>query len=68
MSENLLLSPPCSEVHVLQVQDLHFGTPLKLNQIVHYKVGRISTRRDHSNAPKIVFVQPPNPEIVRSEL
>jgi len=57
-----------SEVHVLQAQDLHFGTPLKLNQIVHFKVGRVSTRRDQSNAPKIIFVRPPDPEIVRSEL
>jgi len=57
-----------SEVHVLQAQDLHFRTPLKLNQIVYFKVGRISTRRDQSNAPKIIFVRPPDPEIVRSEL
>ena len=43
-----------SEVHVLQTQDPHFRTPLKLNQIVYFKMGRISTHRDYSNAPKII--------------
>ena len=57
-----------SEVHVLQIQDPHFRTPLKLNQIVYFKVGHISTCRHESNAPKIVAVRPPDPEIVRSEL
>ena len=56
-----------SEVHVLQTQDPHFRKPLKLKQFVYFEVGHISTRRDNSNAPKIIAIRWLNPEIVRSE-
>jgi len=57
-----------SEVCILQPWDPHFLIPSKLNQIISFMVGRISTRRDDYNAPKIIVVRPVDPEILSSEL
>ena len=57
-----------SEVHAQYPQDTHFRSPSKVVQIANFKMGRTSTLRYHYNAPKIVAVDPVDPEIVRSEL
>jgi len=57
-----------SEVHILHPWDPHFLISSKFNQIVYFKVGHISTRRDNSNAPKIIVLHPVDPEILHSEL
>jgi len=57
-----------SKVHILHPCDPHFIIPPKLDQIIYFKMGRISTHRDDSNAPKFIIVHPVGPEILRSEL
>jgi hypothetical protein len=57
-----------SEVRILHPWDPYFIIPSKLNQIIIFKVGRISTRRDNSNAPKIIVVRSVDLEILHLEL
>jgi len=57
-----------SKVHILHPWDPHFLIPSKFNQIVYFKMGRISTRQDNSNAPKIIVLHPVDPEILHLEL
>ena len=57
-----------SEAHARYPQDTHFRSPSKIIQIANFKMGRTSTLCYHYNAPKIVAVDPVDPEIVRSEL
>ena len=56
-----------SEVRAQCPQDPHFLSLSKLNQIVYFKIGRTSTRRYNSNAPKIIILGPVDPEKVRPE-
>ena len=57
-----------SEVHAWCPQDAYFRSSPKIIQIANFKMGRTSTLCYHYNAPKIVAVDPVDPEIVRSEL
>jgi hypothetical protein len=57
-----------SEVRILHPWDPYFIIPSEIHQIIFFKVGRVSTRQDNSNAPKIIVVRSVDPEILHSEL